>query len=379
MNFRFLNIPVQIHPSFWIFLLFFTNIYRNFSIESIILGGVLIFSLLVHEYGHALTAAHFGASPIITLEAFGGNAQYNSSGISPKQRFFITLNGPLFECLLIVLPYFLLESGNIENYYVRYTLYVTMRLNILWVILNLLPIAPLDGGHLLRYLLEKKLGQKGTRVSHMIGLACAVVAAPYLFFQDFFFFGFLLVIFGFQNFQQLQGFKIASGENNSFGNYVKGIEAINNNDHESAKALLKRLLRSKDRKIKNLAIESLAKIYVSENETQKAYDMLLNTDHPSFKEGKCLLCKLAFERKNYELIAHYSRDIYEIEPTQEIALLNSKAFACLNQPAYAGAWLETASLFETADKKSLQDILLHPIYDPVRDQTDFKQYAERIS
>lgn len=93
MNFTFLNIPVGIHPSFWIFLLFFTGIYNNPSIESVIVGAVMFVSLLVHEYGHALTAAYFGAKPTITLEAFGGRAEYSSFGISRKKQLLITLYG----------------------------------------------------------------------------------------------------------------------------------------------------------------------------------------------------------------------------------------------------------------------------------------------
>jgi len=74
MKFKFLNISIYIHPIFWIFLLFFTDIYRDLSIESVIWGIILFFSLLVHEYGHALTALYFGAKPTVILEAFGGKA-----------------------------------------------------------------------------------------------------------------------------------------------------------------------------------------------------------------------------------------------------------------------------------------------------------------
>jgi stage IV sporulation protein FB len=348
MNFRFLNIPVHIHPTFWVFLLFFTNIYRDPSIESVIWGVVLIFSLLVHEYGHALTALYFGARPAITLEAFGGNAQYNSSGITPKQRFLITLNGPLLEAVLIVLAYSVLKSGVFSHHpYIQYFLDVTVRLNILWCLLNLIPIAPLDGGHLVRYMLERKFGPKGYRASLLLGLACAAVAVPYLYLHGFFFFATLLLIFGLQNFQTLRHERPASGQDNHFSCYIKAIAAINNHEMERAKELLKKPLKSKDASIKYAAIEALAKIHFQENERQKAYDLLSKADPQFLKEGKCLLCKLAFERHDYELVSKYSRDIYTIEPSYEIALLNSKAFAHLNDPALSNAWLETASQFGT--------------------------------
>jgi len=145
VNFTFLNIPVRIEPVFWIFLLFFSDLYQDFSIESVIVGFVMIVSLLLHEYGHALTAVYFGGKPKIKLEAFGGKAEYNDFGITKTQEAIITLNGPLFESLLIALPYFLLESGFFAKYhYVQYVLYVTMRINILWCLLNLIPVDPLD-------------------------------------------------------------------------------------------------------------------------------------------------------------------------------------------------------------------------------------------
>jgi len=91
MNFRFLTIPVHIHPTFWILMLFFTGIYRDFSIESVIVGLVLFLSLIVHEYGHALTALYFGAQPTITLEGLGGKAQYNGARMTSQQQLWITI------------------------------------------------------------------------------------------------------------------------------------------------------------------------------------------------------------------------------------------------------------------------------------------------
>lgn len=341
--------------------------------ESVIVGLVLIFSLLVHEYGHALTAYYFGARPAIVLEAFGGRAEYNGFGMTPKQHFLVTLNGPLLESVLILLSYSLLQWDVFDSHpYIRYFLYVTMRLNILWCLLNLIPIAPLDGGYLARYLLERKFGERGYRASIMLGLLCAIVAVPYLCYQGFVFFGILLLIFGFQHFQMLRESKPFESP---FSSYMRGVEAIKENDLENAKTILRKLLKIKDAHIQHLAVESLAKAYMQENESQKSYDLLMKADHQSLKEGKCLLCKLAFERKNYDLVGKYSRDIYEINPSYEIALLNSKTFAGLRDPVLSGAWLETASQFRSDD---IQDLLVDPIYDVVREQEAFKQYLQKI-
>lgn len=373
MNFTFLNIPVRIQPGFWIFLLFFTNIHRDPSMESIIIGVVMIVSLLLHEYGHALTAAYFGASPTITLEAFGGNAQYNGSKMSRLQDFIITLNGPLFQSILIAVPFFLLKSGLFSsNYYIHYSLYVTMHLNIVWCLLNLIPIEPLDGGHLMRGVLEHKFGVKGYKASQIIGLISVSLAVPYLYLEGYTFFAILLLIFGAQSYLKLRQQSGKSDEPH-FNLYMKGMEAANSNDFEEAKIHFKKLLRSKDEHLKHSAIESLAKIYYSENKGQKSYDLLLKADPHFLQEGKSLLCKLAFERKNHQLVGKYSRDIYTFEPSYETAILNSQAFASMNQPELAGGWLATASQFGIEYNEKAKELLKQATYDSVRHHEAFNK------
>lgn len=372
MGFTFLNIPVIIQPTFWLFLLFFTGAIQDPSIESLLVGGVMFFSLLVHEYGHGLTALYYGTKPTITLEAFGGQASYNSYGISKKQEFIITLNGPLLESTLIILSYGLLKSGIFaSHYYIEYILYITMRLNILWCLLNLIPIEPLDGGHLLRYFLEKRFAENGYKISLIVGIASASIAAPVIYFWGGAFFPILLLILAFQNYQKLSHYNTRY-QMSPYTLLMKGMEAANSNDNAEAKKIFNKLIKSDDKQIKHSAIETLAKIYFQENNTQQAYKLLLNADHDLLKEGKSLLCKLAFGKDNHALVAKYSRDIYAIEPTFEIAILNSQAFAVLNQPKLAGGWLNTASRFGNEYNDKIEELLNSSLYVPLKNHKAFQ-------
>lgn len=378
MNFNFLNIPVYIHPTFWIFLLYFTNIYEDFSIISVIIGAIAFASLLIHEYGHAATAQYFGFRPTITLQAFGGTAHLNSSRVTPKQDFLITLNGPLLQSLLIVIPYYLLHSGVFGNYYINLMLYLTMRINLIWVLLNLIPVAPLDGGQLLRNILERRYGQAGYRISLLIGIISAATAAPFLFFQGFFCFGIILLIFGYQNMQVFRQIKTTSGENHPYSQYNQAVEKIKENDLENATKILKKLLKTQDPLIKKLTVESLAKIYIQQGQSQNSYNLLLKADHQALQQGKYLLCKLAFERQNYQLVANHSLAIYNIEPTFETALLNAKAFAYLNKPQLAAGWLKTASLFSPEHKAKALEALNEKPFDLLRQQDVFESVISKI-
>ncbi len=344
MSFRFLNIPVHIQPTFLVFFLLFTRLYSEFSLENGILGVILVFSLLVHEYGHALTARYFGAEPEITLEAFGGNARYRSRKLTAAQEFWITINGPLFESFLIFIPYFILKNVTIHNYYFGYFLYVMMKINIVWVLFNLIPVYPLDGGRIVRQLLESKWGEKGLKVSIFVGVASAAGLVWYYLISGYFIFAALLVIYGFRSFQHM---RFAKQKPSAFSLLNKGLEELNNNQTAHAKEIFKKLLKVKDRQIQLAATESLARAFYLENDTHGAYTLLLSTDHTSLKSGKVLLCKLAYAANNFSLVAKHAHAIYEIEPTREIALLNAKAFAQLNEPAHAAGWLHTASLFDS--------------------------------
>jgi Zn-dependent protease len=372
MNFTFLNIPVRIEPTFWFLLLFFTGFYQDPSMDSVMIGVIMTVSLLVHEYGHALTAVYFGTRPSITLEGMGGYAEYGNYGISKKQELLITINGPLFESLLIVFPFLFLRFDVFAAHpNIEYILYVTMRINIWWCLLNLIPIDPLDGGRIARYFLDKIFDDQGYKISLFLGVACAAVIAPYLYLEGSTYFPLLLLILGLQNFQKLRQ-EMSKNEVSHFSLYMRGIEAERLNDFEEAKKNFKKLLNSSDNQLKHSAIESLAKIYHSENKGQKSYELLLKADHQLLGKGKSLLCQLAFERKNYQLVSQYSRDNYSVEPSFDTAILNSQAFAFLNQPDLAAGWLVTASQFGAQYQDKIKDLLKLSTYDTVRDHAAFK-------
>lgn len=376
MNFKFFHIPVRIEPTYWLFVLLFVNITHGISVQSFILALVLTISLLVHEYGHAITALLFGARPTITLELLGGRSQYNSFGMTTKQLFLITLMGPLLESLLIVFSYSLLKLHVFENGYVHFFLVAMFRVNLFWCLLNLIPIIPMDGGYLLRYLLEGWMGEKGVKTSLWIGLISAAAIAPILLLGNHLFFGALLLVYAYHNFQQLKQIRLPSREEGHFSTYLRGLEAVKENDLTKAKILLKKLLKVKDEKMKNSATESLAKIYLQEKHPEKSYKLLLDANPTLLKEGKFLLCQLAFERQNYTLVTEHSDALYAEYPSMETALLNSKAYAYLQQPELAGGWLKTASQFGTLSKESIAELVKQQPYDSLKNKKAFHQYLE---
>lgn len=372
-SFRFLRIQCTVHPSFLLILLVFTGLYRDPSIENLITGMILIVSLLVHEYGHALAALYFGAKPEIHLEAFGGTTNYSSIG-SEKKELIVTIAGPLLESVLILVPYFFLRFHYFENNYINHILYVTMKLNIFWLMFNIIPVLPLDGGKIAKYFLDRFWSEKGVQASLILGIIATVIGIPYYLFEGCYVFGSLLFFFGLNNLKAYQA-GVGMENPNPFILYNKGNNYLENNEIGEAKRIFKKLLKSTEKSIRMAGLESLVTILCKENKENEAYQLLLREEVEGFKDRKCLLsvlCKLAYKENNFALIVKYSREIYEIEPTSEIALLNSKAFASLNNPVLAAGWLQTASLFKELSKQVLNEILGQEVYDQVRQHEAFQ-------
>jgi len=379
MGFRFLNISVVIHPSFWLFLVFFGFGPEIDIIRMLILSFVMGFSLLFHEYGHGLAALRFGKNPEITLEAFGGYTSYRNPVTTEKESFFITLCGPLFTALLIAASYFLLKNNLFTTYWPNFCLYCIMNLNIYWLIINLAPLNPLDGGQLLGYLLRKWFGnERGYRVGLMVGNVTAVIGTAYFFIGQSYIFGSLFLFFGWRNFM---AYKAMSAERTptKYNLYNLAVRAMDDEEYDKARTLFQKLARSKDEYFKKISLEGLASILEKEGNTKAAYDLLIKSDAKHLNNGKWLLCKMAYSQKNYSLVTEQCREIYDIRPTYETAILISKAFSQLDQPEDAIGWLKTSLQFEDAKELSIDKILDDEAFNAVRDHALFQEVARDLA
>ena len=64
-----------------------------------------------------------------------------------------------------------------------YALEVAVNVNLFWTILNLLPVFPLDGGHLMKIMLEKVFGIRGIKFAFFVSMLLASPSGA-LFFSD---------------------------------------------------------------------------------------------------------------------------------------------------------------------------------------------------
>ena len=187
------RIPVTIYPTFWLFAGLIGYINSQSFIGTLVWVGIIFVSVLFHEYGHALTAALFGQTPRIELVALGGLTYHNGQKLSFWKQFFIVLNGPIFGFLLAILATILLQVPALAQGMIGSILTLTRMVNLFWTIINLLPVMPLDGGQLLRIVLEAIFGVKGFKYAIVTSMLLSLGISIFFFIAQGFLIGALFL------------------------------------------------------------------------------------------------------------------------------------------------------------------------------------------
>jgi Zn-dependent protease len=165
-------------------------------------------SLLVHEFGHALVARRLRHDPSIMLHGFGGLTARSRRGRDVEEAAIVAM-GPAAGLALGLVAFAVLlllgtfgSSVPIVGTLARHLLYTC----IVWNLLNLLPMWPLDGGQLLHLGLGRWLSAgRASRVTHSVSLAMIALLMLYSFSHGMFFYMVVLLMLGMQNIQALQG------------------------------------------------------------------------------------------------------------------------------------------------------------------------------
>lgn len=186
---EFGGIPVYIHATFlliiaWVVLIHWTS---GETLSSIIGGVIFVLALflcvVLHEYGHALTAKRYGIKTRdITLLPIGGVARLERMPDDPMQELKVALAGPAVNVVIAVLLYGWLiltrGLGPMSDLTLTQGSFAErlMLVNIFLVVFNLIPAFPMDGGRVLRALLALRSDYvRATQTAATIGQGIALL------------------------------------------------------------------------------------------------------------------------------------------------------------------------------------------------------------
>lgn len=187
------GIRVEIHWTFvlligWIVLLGVSSGSDTASILWNIAFILLLFVCVVmHEYGHALTARRYNIpTRKITLLPIGGVASFEELPEDPKQEFLVAIAGPAVNVVIALLLWLVVPAGqylNMDPQALQETLgtvtaanllFYLLIANIMLVVFNLLPAFPMDGGRVLRALLTMRMDRvRATQIAAFLGQTLA--------------------------------------------------------------------------------------------------------------------------------------------------------------------------------------------------------------
>jgi Zn-dependent protease len=247
LRFEVFGIPVTVSPFFWAMSLLFG--FEWIKVEP---GGaanlvgwvVAVFvSILIHEFGHALVMKAYRHRPEIVLYHFGGYAAARTRGMERAWRsFLISAAGPAasFALFLVVLGISLAlihdsvawsrllhfdilmnlhwvvpgAMAHADLFKFGTPLYVIVSsllyVNFYWMLLNLLPVLPLDGGNMLRSLLEMAGVREAADWTIKVSIVAGGAVAVWALLDQSFYLALLFLSFAGMNYRSLNAQRFGS-------------------------------------------------------------------------------------------------------------------------------------------------------------------------
>jgi len=197
LHFNLGRIPVVVEPSFWLLTALLGLGIRDMRLLLCWIA-VCFVSILVHELGHALVAMALGSSwASIRLYSFGGLCY--SQGLSRWRDVAVSAAGPLAGFLFAGLTYGASLVWPPHDFLAFYLYEFFWQVNIYWGIMNLLPVQPLDGGHVVGGV----LGPSRQRMTLWLGVITSVGVVAWALSARRFYMAFMFGFLGYGCYQAL--------------------------------------------------------------------------------------------------------------------------------------------------------------------------------
>lgn len=180
----------KLHPTLLplIIWLIITGQFANYAL--------LFISLGLHEFGHLLVAYLLGVKvKSCVIMPYGGEILYATKWkITKKQQFMIALAGPIFTLFVFCITFFLPQSLSEP----------LQTIQILLLLINLLPIWPLDGGRCVEIIWSGKNSLLTTKASFLrLSMICCIIcfSLAIFYFPQSIYFMLIIILLLYQNIQ----------------------------------------------------------------------------------------------------------------------------------------------------------------------------------
>lgn len=184
---EFAGIGVYVHATFLILIAWvgFAHWTVEQSVAAALMGIAFVLALflcvVLHEFGHALTARRYGIKTRdITLLPIGGLARLERMPDEPIQELWVAIAGPAVNVVIAAVLFVALSVTGaptpVEELTVTRGTFLErlMLVNVILVLFNLLPAFPMDGGRVLRAVLAMRMEYtRATQIAASLGQGMA--------------------------------------------------------------------------------------------------------------------------------------------------------------------------------------------------------------
>jgi Zn-dependent protease/CBS domain-containing protein len=195
---RIAGIDLYVHATFFLLILWVVIMHalQGRSLQAVVNGVGFIVALfacvVLHEFGHALTARRFGIpTKDITLLPIGGVSRLERMPEKPWQEFWVAIAGPLVSIATAAALYLALFLAGgfqpVTGLSITGGPFLERLLvaNVALAVFNLVPAFPMDGGRVLRALLATRVDHvRATQIAASVGQGLALVFGLFGLFRD---------------------------------------------------------------------------------------------------------------------------------------------------------------------------------------------------
>jgi Zn-dependent protease len=362
-HFRLLGFPVHVGSGFVLFMILLAVVPRGGSgrFGIWLAAGVAVFTL-IHELGHAVVARRAGAEAGISLEFMAGYTSYRPTRpITRPWTVAISLAGPLVHiasatALLLAMGVNPLDRESVTQSEAAQAIW--------WAgpvigLINLVPVLPLDGGHVVATAIDGIAPGRGHRVKVYVSTVLTVAALVSTVFFDTtrqfaVFIGFLLLV-------QLSSL-FAERASTAVSPFDAAAAAMRRGDQQRAVRILTRgLRRPSARQI--VPAETSA----SPDDALRSVVLALPRPLPHGNVwNEYLLATLLVRYGHAREAAEYAAESYATEASPLAATAVARAAASLADAATAAGWLRAAREAGLPDDQMRRLVLAAPEFAGVR-------------
>lgn len=373
------SLTLSIHPLFWLFAALLGYLWSHSLLGTLLWIVVILVSVIVHEMGHALTGLLFKQRVHIQLQMFGGMTTREGPKLALWKEFVLTLNGPVAGFALGGIAYGLLVVWQQPPYLVHSVLSWFVLVNFFWSIVNLFPVLPLDGGHLLRIVLEGIFGARGTAYALLIGVILGGLITVCAFLFGWILAGAVFFLLTFESFRGWMSYRhVVEGDRDQSlqETFRKAQAAMQTGAIDQAIAGFEQVRKRTGRGLLYAAsTEALAHLLTQKGDHKQAYQYLKQVGKRISPQSLPLLQSLAFAHRDYETVVSVAKECFQVSPSYGVAWTAALAHAARQEVRPAIGWLECAI------REGLPDVAgaLHDVkLDPIRQDPKFQEFAHSV-